>query len=56
MDFATEGSLLNELGMQTVVLGPGDIEQAHQPDEGIPLARIEPTRALLTSLIRQFCL
>ena len=56
VDFATEGSLLNELGMQTVVLGPGDIEQAHQPDESIPMARIEPTRILLTQLIRQFCL
>lgn len=56
VDFATEGSLLNSLGMQTVVLGPGDIDQAHQPDEGIPLARIEPTRELLSALIRQFCL
>lgn len=56
VDFATEGGLLNALGMQTVVLGPGDIDQAHQPDESLPLDRIEPTRTLLDKLIRQYCL
>ncbi len=56
VDFATEGGLLNQLGMQTVILGPGDIDQAHQPDEGLPISRIEPTRQLLTRLIHEFCL
>lgn len=56
VDFATEGGLLNTLGMQTVVLGPGDIDQAHQPDESLALARVEPTRQLLTQLIQRFCL
>ena len=31
--FGTEGPYLNALGMQTVIMGPGSIEQAHQPDE-----------------------
>ncbi|MDX1497071.1 MAG: acetylornithine deacetylase [Salinisphaeraceae bacterium] len=56
VDFATEGSLLNSLGMQTIVLGPGDIDQAHQPNESLALERIEPTRKLLTQLIAQYCL
>jgi acetylornithine deacetylase len=41
--FGTEGPYLNELGMDTIILGPGDIDQAHQPDEYLALDRIEPT-------------
>lgn len=55
-DFATEGTLLNQLGMQTVVLGPGDIAQAHQPNESLSLDSIEPTRTLLSKLIQKYCL
>ena len=32
--FATEGPYLNLMGMDTLILGPGDIEQAHQADAG----------------------
>jgi acetylornithine deacetylase len=42
--------------METVVLGPGDIDQAHQPDEYLALDRIPPTLDLLKSLIRRFCI
>jgi acetylornithine deacetylase len=54
--FGTEGPYLNALGMQTIVLGPGDIDQAHQPDEYLALDRIAPTVAILRGLIREFCL
>jgi acetylornithine deacetylase len=54
--FCTEGPYLTELGIQTIILGPGDIDQAHQPDEYLALERIEPTVALLSQLIRKFCL
>ena len=54
--FGTEGPYLNALGMDTVILGPGDIDQAHQPDEYLGLERIAPTVALLQNLIREFCL
>ena len=53
--FGTEGPYLNSMGMNTVVLGPGDIAQAHQPDEYLALERIEPTVLLLNKLIRKFC-
>lgn len=56
VDFATEGSLLNQLGMQTVVLGPGSIECAHQPDEFLDTGNIRPTIETLRSLITRFCL
>src|SRR5690606_29029789 len=35
--FATEAPYLQQLGMQTLVLGPGHIDQAHQPDEYLAL-------------------
>ncbi len=54
--FGTEGPMLNALGIDTVILGPGDIDQAHQPDEFLALDRIEPTVALLRRLIGRFCL
>lgn len=56
VNFATEGPFLAELGMESVVLGPGDIEQAHQPDEYLALDRITPTVELLRRLIHRFCL
>lgn len=54
--FATEAPYLQQLGMQTVVLGPGDIDQAHQPDEFLPQDRIAPMIEVLQGLVRRFCL
>jgi len=53
--FGTEGPYLNALGMETVILGPGSVDCAHQPDEFLPLATIEPTVAILQGLIECFC-
>ena len=55
VSFGTEGPYLNALGMETVILGPGSVECAHQPDEFLPLATIPPTLDLLRGLIRRFC-
>lgn len=56
VNFGTEMPFLNQLGMDTVILGPGDIAQAHQPDEYLALDRIPPMLDILRALIRQFCL
>lgn len=53
--FGTEGPYLNALGMETVILGPGNIDCAHQPDEYLPLAMVQPTVELLQRLIQRFC-
>lgn len=53
--FGTEGPFLNALGMDTLVCGPGNIAQAHQPDEFLALDQIQPTLSLLESLIHRFC-
>jgi acetylornithine deacetylase len=53
VSFGTEAPFLTELGIATVVLGPGDISVAHQPDEHLPLARIEPMLAILRGAIER---
>jgi acetylornithine deacetylase len=54
--FATEAPFMQQLGMQTVVMGPGSINQAHQPDEFIPLDQIEPAVKIVRGLIEKYCL
>ena len=54
--FGTEAPYLQQLGCETIVLGPGDIACAHQPDEYLDMARIEPTVRLLRELISHYCL
>ena len=54
--FATEAPFMQELGMQTVVMGPGSINQAHQPDEFISIDQLEPAVKIVRQLIQKFCL
>ncbi|MBK8971884.1 MAG: acetylornithine deacetylase [Hahellaceae bacterium] len=53
--FATEAPFFSEAGLQTLVLGPGDIAQAHQPDEYLALDRIQPCLDLFRQLISDIC-
>ncbi len=55
VNFGTEGPYLNALGMETVILGPGSVDCAHQPDEYLPLAAIQPALEILQGLITKFC-
>ncbi|EIJ69869.1 acetylornithine deacetylase [Pasteurella bettyae] len=54
VNYCTEAPFIQEL-CPTLVLGPGSIEQAHQPDEFLSSEFIEPTRDLLTKMINHFC-
>ncbi|HED52269.1 MAG TPA: acetylornithine deacetylase [Gammaproteobacteria bacterium] len=54
--FGTEAPYFKRMGIDTVVLGPGDIDQAHQPDEYLACERIDPTINLLRQLIQRFCI
>lgn len=54
-NYATEAPFLDLLGCDTLVLGPGSIEQAHQPDEFISLDYVEPTVKILQNMIKQVC-
>ena len=54
--FGTEAPYLQQLGCETVVLGPGDIACAHQPGEYLEMSRLQPTVRLLSQLITHYCL
>lgn len=53
--FGTEGPFYNDMKMETIILGPGSIDQAHQPDEYLALNQIKPGVELLQNLIKRFC-
>jgi acetylornithine deacetylase len=42
--------------MDTIILGPGNIDQAHQPDEYMSLEMIKPCIDFLQQIISQQCL
>lgn len=54
--FATEAPFLAALGTDVVVLGPGSVAQAHQPDEFLGLERIPKMLEHLGALARRFCM
>ena len=54
--FSTEAPFYDQLGMDAVVLGPGHIAQAHQPDEYLEIRNIKPTVKLIQDLVKQFCM
>lgn len=56
VSFATEAPLFAALGMEAVIMGPGNIAVAHQPDEYLELASIAPTVRHLRALYQQFCI
>ena len=52
VSFGTEGGLFTQqLGIPTVVCGPGNIEQAHKPDEFIHLKQIEQMEQFMLRLL-----
>lgn len=53
--FGTEGPYLQQLGMETIVLGGGSIAVAHQPDEFLPLADVARATDVYRRLIQRYC-
>ena len=56
VNYATEAPFLQKLGMETIILGPGNIDQAHQLDEYLALDQITPCVDLIRNMIEHFCL
>ena len=54
--FGTEAHFMQTLGMETVVWGPGSIDQAHQPNEYLAKAHIAPAIATLRQVIQRYCI
>lgn len=56
VNYATEAPYIQQLGCQTIVLGPGSINQAHQPNEFLAHSEIDKTHLILASMINKYCL
>lgn len=54
--YYTEGAIYNAAGISTLICGPGDINQAHRPDEYIAQDQFERGVPFLCQLIERFCL
>ena len=53
--FATEAPFFSALGCATVILGPGSIDSAHQPNEFVEIAQVTRMIPILRALIERFC-
>ena len=53
--FATEAPYYNAMGLDTIVMGPGSIKQAHQPDEYIEIKMLNPAVDVIRRLIAHYC-
>jgi acetylornithine deacetylase len=51
VSYGTEAGLFQGIGWSTVVCGPGDIAQAHQPDEYIEISELEAGDRFLRRLL-----
>ena len=54
--YYTEGAIYNEAGIPTVICGPGDIDQAHRPNEFITDEQMQHGLPFLGRLIERVCL
>lgn len=54
--FGTEAPYLAQLGAETLILGPGQIDLAHQANESIAVDSFDPMIRIIKGLIQQFCL
>lgn len=53
VDFWTEASLFSAAGLPAIVLGPGDIAQAHAANEWVALAQLQRACELYSGVIKQ---
>lgn len=53
--FGTEGPYFNALGMDTVILGPGNINVAHQGNEYLEQSTMQPMIDIMNKLVQRFC-
>ena len=51
-NFWTEASLFNEAGYHAIVIGPGNIENAHQANEFIHLSQIKESIEIYKGLLK----
>ncbi|GAJ27688.1 acetylornithine deacetylase [Acidomonas methanolica] len=55
VSYGTEAGIYQHAGLPTIVCGPGDIAQAHKPDEFITREQLARCDAFLNAMIRKLC-
>jgi acetylornithine deacetylase len=55
VSYGTEAGLFEDRALATIVCGPGDIAQAHQPNEFVTLAQIEACTRFFRRLMDHVC-
>ncbi len=55
VSYGTEAGQFQERGYSAVICGPGDIAQAHQPDEFITVAQFEAGERFLGRVVESLC-
>jgi len=53
--FGTEGAQMTILGSEAVVMGPGDIREAHRTGEFVPIDELNRCAEILAQSIQHFC-
>jgi len=53
--FGTEGAQMQALGSEPVVIGPGDIREAHRTGEFVPVGELERCTEILKHAVEQLC-
>ena len=51
VSYCTEAGLFQEIGIPSIICGPGSIEQAHKPDEFIAISEMPKCEAFMQRLI-----
>jgi len=54
--FATEAPFFRAQNIDTIVMGAGSIDQAHQPDEFMALDQIDPMVGYIKQMINHYCM
>ncbi len=54
--FATDGGNLEQLGIRSLIFGPGSIDVAHKPNENLPLSDLHRGVEAIEAIVRHRCL
>ena len=55
VSYTTEAGIFEDAHIPTIVCGPGDIEQAHRPNEFVSIEQLKRCENVFRSIINSFC-
>jgi acetylornithine deacetylase len=56
VSYASDAGILQGMGLECVLFGPGSIDVAHRPNEHVPIEELDRARSILQRLVERFCL